>query len=227
MPAETSSSRHANGDFRCDKCEVSFGSLENLRLHHDGTSLCSENGLTPHKRRPRKGPTGIGKKSGGKGRAAKKCTSDNIKRTPETAAVTFEGDDANMSRPVSVSRNDDILMADCEVDTQESLNCAIDVIAVKVEANSVSSYDMFRTSAVGGIYEHNNSLSSNASISLPIAIKSEASLYDSNSQPALGAATSGVDAWKCNQCKVSFESGPQLLEHLDEIRRGEHKVNIF
>ena len=224
MPAETSSSRHANGDFRCDKCEVSFGSLENLRLHHDGTSLCSENGLTPHKRRPRKGPTGIGKKSGGKGRTVKKCSSDGIKRTPETAAVTFEGDDANMSRPVSVSRNEDNSMTDCNADTQESLNCAIDVNVVKVEANSLSSYDMFRTS-VGGVYEQ-NSLSSNASISLPVVIKAEA-LYDSNSQPALGAAASGVDAWKCNQCKVSFESGPQLLEHLDEIRRGEHKVNIF
>ena len=29
---------------------------------------------------------------------------------------------------------------------------------------------------------------------------------------------------ECNQCKVAFESGPQLLEHLDEIRRAEHKV---
>ena len=196
-----------------------------MKLHNDGVggSICTENGSSPHKRRPRKGHTGIGKKSGGKGRGVKKGNTDGNKRTLEPAAVTFEGDDANMSRPVSPSRKGDISIADCIItDSQEPLHCAIDVHAVKVEANSMSSSDLFKTS-VGGIYEYSNSLSSNASISLPVAVKSEA-IYDSNSQPALGAATSGIDTWKCNQCKVAFESGPQLLEHLDEIRRAEHKV---
>ena len=104
----------------------------------------------------------------------------------------------------------------------EPLNCVIDVNNLKVEAHSMSSSDAFKTTTSSDrIYDYNNSLSSNAS--LPVAVKSEA-IYDSNSQPALGAASSGIDTWKCKNCKVDFESGPQLLEHLDEIRRAEHKV---
>ena len=137
------------------------------------------------------------------------------------SVVTFENDDACMSRPVSPSKNkSSMAIADCMM--TEPLNCAIDINNLKVEAVSMSSCEAFKTTASsGGIYEYNNSLSSNAS--LPVAVKSEA-IYDSNSQPALGAASSGGDTWKCNQCKVAFESGPQLLEHLDEIRRAEHKV---
>lgn len=32
--------------------------------------------------------------------------------------------------------------------------------------------------------------------------------------------------WKCNECKVVFETGPQLLEHLDLIRRSDHKCMV-
>lgn len=45
-------------------------------------------------------------------------------------------------------------------------------------------------------------------------------LFDSFSQPALGAA--GQNHWKCNQCKLVFETGPELWVHLDLIR---HAVN--
>ncbi len=55
-------------------------------------------------------------------------------------------------------------------------------------------------------------------------IKSE--LLDSSSQPVLGGL-GGADGreqhWKCNQCRAVFETGPQLLEHLDQVRRAEHK----
>ena len=194
-----------------------------MRLHYDGVggAICSENG---HKRRPWKGPTGIGKKSRGTVRGLKEENTEDNEVTLEPASVTFDGDDANMSRPVSPSRNENISIADCSItDAQEPFNCPIDVNNVKVEANSMSSSDFCRVYH-GGTYDYSNSLSSNdASVSLPVAVKSEA-IYDSNSQPALGAATSGIDTWKCNQCKVAFESGPQLLEHLDEIRRAEHKV---
>ena len=190
-----------------------------MRLHSigAGSAVCSD--CLPD---PRKGPTGIGKKSGGKGRKIGvkwKGTSKHLKPT----AVTFENDDANMSRPVSPSKDKSVAIADCMV--TEPLNCPIDVNNVKVEANSMSSSgDVFKPLVgASGLYDFNNSLSSNASISLPVAVKSEA-IYDSNSQPALGAASSGIDTWRCNQCKVAFESGPQLLEHLDEIRRADHKV---
>ncbi|TRY61494.1 hypothetical protein TCAL_02143 [Tigriopus californicus] len=32
--------------------------------------------------------------------------------------------------------------------------------------------------------------------------------------------------WKCNECKVVFETGPQLLEHLDLVRRSDHKCMV-
>ena len=47
-------------------------------------------------------------------------------------------------------------------------------------------------------------------------VKSEAVL-DSASQPVLGGTG---DHWKCNQCKVVFETGPELLDHLDQIKQG-------
>ena len=50
-------------------------------------------------------------------------------------------------------------------------------------------------------------------------VKSEAVL-DSASQPVLGGTG---DHWKCNQCKVVFETGPELLDHLDQIKQAEHK----
>ena len=46
-------------------------------------------------------------------------------------------------------------------------------------------------------------------------VKSEAVL-DSASQPVLGGTG---DHWKCNQCKVVFETGPELLDHLDQIKQ--------
>ena len=49
-------------------------------------------------------------------------------------------------------------------------------------------------------------------------IKSET--MDSTSQPVLAATGQN---WKCNQCRVVFETGPQLLEHLDLIRSSEFK----
>jgi len=218
-----------NVEFRCDKCGRSFQTEEGLRVHSIGAgdTVCIENEINTIKPRPRKGPTGIGKKSGGKGRGQKKDgVNDKNKCNLEPSVITFENDDANMSRPVSPSKNKDIAIADCFV--TEPLNCAIDVNNLKVEANSMSSSEVvFKTSiSSSAMYDYNNSLSSNASISLPVAVKSEA-IYDSNSQPALGAASSGIDTWKCNQCKVAFESGPQLLEHLDEIRRAEHKVTYY
>ena len=228
--AHCTGSSRAVGDtteLRCEKCGISFVTEEDMRLHSIGAgdSLCIESCSNTNKQRPRKGPTGIGKKSGvSKGRSFKKDSSNQSKNNLEQATtITFENDDANMSRPVSPSRSrEQIAIADCMI--TEPVNCAIDVNNLKVEAYSLSSTgDVFKTSSIGGIYDYSNSLSSNASISLPIAIKSEA-VYDSNSQPALGAASSRVDTWKCNQCKVAFESGPQLLEHLDEIRRAEHKV---
>ena len=210
---------------RCEKCGISFVTEEDMRLHSIGAgdSSCIASCSNTNKQRPRKGPTGIGKKSGvSKGRSIRKDSS-NKNNLEQATTITFENDDANMSRPVSPSRSrEHIAIADCMI--TEPVNCAIDVNNLKVEAHSLSSTgDVFKTSSIGGIYDYSNSLSSNASISLPIAIKSEA-VYDSNSQPALGAASSRVDTWKCNQCKVAFESGPQLLEHLDEIRRAEHKV---
>ncbi len=52
-------------------------------------------------------------------------------------------------------------------------------------------------------------------------VKSEinSETQDSSSQPVL--ADPGQH-WKCNQCKVVFETGPQLLEHLDQMRRSEN-----
>ncbi len=50
-------------------------------------------------------------------------------------------------------------------------------------------------------------------------IKSEG-LFDTASQPALGGTG---DHWKCNQCKAVFETGPELLDHLQQIREAEHK----
>ena len=48
-------------------------------------------------------------------------------------------------------------------------------------------------------------------------VKSEvAVVLDSASQPALGGYG---DHWKCNQCKVVFETGPELLDHLDQIKQ--------
>ena len=41
-------------------------------------------------------------------------------------------------------------------------------------------------------------------------------MLDSASQPALGGYG---DHWKCNQCKVVFETGPELLDHLDQIKQ--------
>ena len=215
-----------NIEFSCDKCRRSFQTEEGLRLHSIGAgdTVCIEHEKNKTKPRPRKGPTGIGKKSGGKGRALKiNNLKDNNKRNLGPSVITFESDDAMMSRPVSPSKNKDIAISDCVI--TGPLNCAIDLNNLKVEANSMSSSEVvFKTSiSSSAMYDYNNSLSSNASISLPIAVKSEA-IYDSNSQPALGAASSGIDTWKCNQCKVAYESGPQLLEHLDEIRRAEHKV---
>ena len=52
-------------------------------------------------------------------------------------------------------------------------------------------------------------------------VKSEAVL-DSASQPVLGGTG---DHWKCNQCKVVFETGPELLDHLDQIKQAEHKCS--
>ena len=221
------SGRHASisevSEFTCEKCNKSFDTEEGLRLHSVGAgdTPCIENYADPSNvQRPRKGPTGIGKKSGGKPKSSKKNNEDeSVENTP--SVVTFENDDACMSRPVSPSKNKiSMAIADCMI--TEPLNCAIDVNNLKVESISMSSSDAFKTTASSsGIYDYNNSLSSNPS--LPVAVKSEA-IYDSNSQPALGAASSGGDTWKCNQCKVPFESGPQLLEHLDEIRRADHKV---
>ena len=45
-------------------------------------------------------------------------------------------------------------------------------------------------------------------------------MLDSASQPVLGGYG---DHWKCNQCKVVFETGPELLDHLDQIKQ----VRIF
>ena len=223
------SGRHASvseiSEFTCEKCNKSFDTEEGLRLHSVGAqdSPCIENYSSPSTiSRPRKGPTGIGKKSGGKSKSSRKDNEDeSIMNNLTSSVVTFENDDACMSRPVSPSKNkNSMAIADCIM--TEPLNCAIDVNNLKVEAISMSSSDAFKTTASsGGIYDYSNSLSSNGS--LPVAVKSEA-IYDSNSQPALGAASSGGDTWKCNQCKVPFESGPQLLEHLDEIRRADHKV---
>ncbi len=61
-------------------------------------------------------------------------------------------------------------------------------------------------------------------IKLEPEVKSE--LLDSNSQPVLGGL-GGQDGkepghWKCNQCRAVFENGPQLLEHLDQVRNAEH-----
>ena len=53
-------------------------------------------------------------------------------------------------------------------------------------------------------------------------VKSEA--VESALQPVLGATGDG-HKWKCNQCKVVFETGPDLLEHLDLIRKAEFKCS--
>ena len=185
----------------------------------------------------RKGKTGIGKKSGGKVSGRKKSIAEDPTNLPQTLpAVAFEGDDANMSCPVSPMAKSKAMISDGMNEKGSNDNESVtldeyDLTSIKIEANSMSSLDVFKSSAAaaGGLSSaifDQNSLSSNASISLPIAVKSEA-LYDSNSQPALGAATSSVDTWKCNQCKVAFESGPQLLEHLDDIRRADHKVLVY
>jgi hypothetical protein len=60
---------------------------------------------------------------------------------------------------------------------------------------------------------------------LPAHIKTEAeikskAILDSASQPVLGGTG---DHWKCNQCKVVFETGPELLDHLEQMRQSEHK----
>ena len=59
----------------------------------------------------------------------------------------------------------------------------------------------------------------------PATIKKEMKmeiLADSSTQPALGGTG---DNWKCSQCKVVFETGPQLMEHLELMRSSEHKCS--
>jgi hypothetical protein len=89
---------------------------------------------------------------------------------------------------------------------QTSSVSMLDLVIIKSEQSSVlSSSDLIP----------NNSNSATT-------VKSET--FDSSSQPALGAA--GANHWKCNQCRVVFESGPLLWEHLDSLNRANHKCTI-
>jgi uncharacterized Zn-finger protein len=81
---------------------------------------------------------------------------------------------------------------------------------VKSEASSLlSSSDL-----------HQPSTSSSTS-----SFKYEPVVFDSNSQPALGAATGDQGHWKCNQCLVAFTTGPDLFAHQEELRVAKHKCS--
>lgn len=84
----------------------------------------------------------------------------------------------------------------------------LDGVTVKSEQSSVlSSADLIR--------QNSNSASATT-------VKSET--FDSSSQPALAAP--GANHWKCNQCRVVFESGPMLWEHLDSMHRAVNKCAV-
>ena len=68
-------------------------------------------------------------------------------------------------------------------------------------------------------------LSASNSLDANYSVKSELMTQDSNSQLALGSAGDSMSDWKCNICKVNFDSGLSFNLHLEELRKAKYKCD--
>ena len=144
----------------------------------------------------RKVTKGVGKKSSKK--SPKKSTTTTSSTTIQPVPNEILGlDDSNANLdPLSSTKS------------WPSSSNLVNLDTIKSEQSSLlSSSDLIRHSS--------NSASATT-------VKSET--FDSSSQPALAAP--GANHWKCNQCRVVFETGPLLWQHLDSMHRAANKCTM-
>jgi hypothetical protein len=185
----------------------------NTMLHHEDEDEDEENVFSCHKcglhyssfgefSRHKMACTKRRTNASSKGVIGKKSSKKSSKTSPTTI---------HRPHPITIDPLDDSMNANLDPISvakwqQTSSVSMLDLVTIKSEQSSVlSSADLIP----------NNSNSA-------ATVKSET--FDSSSQPALGAA--GANHWKCNQCRVVFESGPLLWEHIDSINTAIQKCSI-